>query len=154
MNLFSVMYLSSRFAITAKKILPIVLVRAIGRNSAGSLRFADFASSWIDAVAHSAGTSFVAQTFLKIFTRSRSRHGHLLKGTYKMPSTPGAAPFLFSLMIPESSASDGHSSKAKKTVSADASFLGVASLSHHESHRGRGPRSTRSLLSLQKSGHL
>ena len=35
-NLFDNMNFSRRLAITAKKILPMVLVRAIGRNSAGS----------------------------------------------------------------------------------------------------------------------
>ena len=48
-NLLEVIKFSRRFAITAKNILPIVFVRAMGRNSDGSVRFVDFGKSWIDA---------------------------------------------------------------------------------------------------------
>ena len=72
MNLFSAMYFSRRFAMTAKKILPIVFVSAIGRNSAGPSASLTLR---IDAVAHSAGTSLVFHTFLKDFHSNFARQG-------------------------------------------------------------------------------
>ena len=78
---FSVMYFSSLFAITAKKIFPIVFVRAIGLNSDGSCSLLDFASNWIVAADQFAGMSFVCQTLLNSFTRIGRREGHLLNGT-------------------------------------------------------------------------
>ena len=62
-NLLASINFSRRFAITAKKILPIVFVRAMGRNSDGSVRFVDFARSCTLAAAQSVGISFVRRRY-------------------------------------------------------------------------------------------
>jgi len=58
---------------TPKKIFPIVLVKAIGRNSAGSDVLEDFASSWMQTLAHSSGISLEDQIFANNWTRIEAR---------------------------------------------------------------------------------
>ena len=78
MNLLVSMNLSRRLLNIEKKILPMVFVSAIGRNSAGLEVCSDFERRRTEAEAQLGGTSLLFHTFEKIACKVGTRAGHRL----------------------------------------------------------------------------